>query len=354
MIASLPDRIAGLPPALHAACAQIFEVDVTTGVAEPPASMQPWVAQHFGALEEVRRQTLVTVLNRLTLEGALFNPLRARRPSGPAGDDAALEAWIAEELADDIFAAPLRDTPADTFGRIRGRHCVSASNVAKYAGWHGLVIFDEPHPLGFGPEQLRDYLDVAWRWLHTAHAHDPQAIFPIITWNCLPKSGATIMHGHMQMALTRRPYARQELWRRAANGYRATRTRDYFADLYAIHDALGLALPGPAGVRAFAHLTPLRNRELVLLADGLSEGFADALYALLRALIDRQSVRSFNAAILPPPLVPDAAWQGLPLVARVADRGSALTSRSDLGAMELFATGCITVDPFDLAAHLQR
>ena len=36
----------------------------------------------------------------------------------------------------------MEGTPEDVFGRIRGRHCITASNVAKYDGFHAVVIFD--------------------------------------------------------------------------------------------------------------------------------------------------------------------------------------------------------------------
>ncbi|MDQ2999448.1 MAG: hypothetical protein M3R61_20635, partial [Chloroflexota bacterium] len=198
MIEIIQKLIANLPEQRQQLFGQIFDLHVAIGHALPPPEMEPWVIQQFGALEPVREQTIVKIVNRLTLESALFNPLRARRPTQPGGGEQVLEERIARELAEhDIFRDPERDTTADVFGRIRGQHCVTASNVAKYAGWHGLVIFDEPHPLHFGVAQLHDYLDVALRWLAAAHTRDPQAIYPIITWNCLPKSGATLMHGHM-------------------------------------------------------------------------------------------------------------------------------------------------------------
>src|SRR5215212_3959474 len=240
MIEAIQALVANLPEQRQQLFGQIFDLDVAIGHALPPPDMEPWVIQQFGALEPVREQTIVKIVNRLTLESALFNPLRARRPTHPGGGDSALEEWIARELAEhDIFRDPERDTTADVFGRIRGQHCVTASNVAKYAGWHGLVIFDEPHPLRFGPAQLRDYLDVALHWLAAAHSHDPQAIYPIITWNCLPKSGATLMHGHMQLALTRgMHYTHIERWHRAAEEHRARTSRSYFDDLFELHSDL--------------------------------------------------------------------------------------------------------------------
>jgi hypothetical protein len=383
MIAGLPERIATLPHELRQACERIFHVAVAMGRTEPPPTMHGWIERHFGALADVREQTIVRVVNRLTLEAALFNPVRARRPIASAGGDAELEARIAAAFAaGDIFAEPLNDTPADIFGRIRGHYCVTASNVAKYDGWHGVLIFDEPHPLRFDAARLRDYLDTALRWIAAAHAHDTEAIYPLIFWNCLPKSGATIMHGHMQLALGRgMHYARVESWRRAAQAYRLAHKTNYFDELVAIHRALGLALPGADGLQAFAHLTPLRNREIVMLADirtgdrqtkrqrdqqtnapclspylpvPLSEQLADMLYAILRGLIDRQGVRAFNLVIALPPLQTDGQeWQDFPVLARLGDRGAPLSLSTDLGATELYATGCITADPFEVAAMLR-
>ncbi len=378
MIETIQSRIAHLPEQRRELFAQLFDVDMTPGHALPPPEMEPWVIQQFGALTPVREQTIVKIVNRLTLESALFNPLRARRPTRPGGGDQALEEWIARELAEhDIFRDPERDTTADVFGRIRGQHCITASNVAKYAGWHGLVIFNQPHPLHFGPAQLRDYLDVALRWLAAAHARDPQAIYPIITWNCLPKSGATIMHGHMQIALTRgMHYTHIERWRRVAESYQARIGTSYFDDLFASHDDLALAIPFGAEARAFAHLTPTRNREIVLLAEqierqgdketrrqgdketfspGLLISLSEALCHILRRLIDEQGMRAFNVAIALPPLGPTPEdWRTMPIIARIADRGDPMTTRGDLGAMELFATNVITADPFEVAAQLRQ
>jgi hypothetical protein len=365
MIDRLPELAAELPAHLHEICARLYQIDRTHGYAVPPPEMEPWVVAHFGSVAAVREQTIVKVTNRLTLESALFNPIRARRPSPGAGDAADLEQAIARELADhDIFRDPERTTTADVFGRIRGRYCVSASNVAKYDGWHGLVIFDDPHPLHVGPAQLRDFLDVALRWIAAAHARDAAAIYPIITWNCLPKSGATLMHGHMQIALARgMHYAKIEAWRRAGAAYRADYGADYLGDLAALHAELGLATPAAGAARAFAHLTPARNRELVVLAAGLPAGglaaldlsdLSDTLAGALRGLIEGQGVRAFNLAIALPPIGPAAErWDDMPIVARLGDRGDPLSSRSDVGAMELYVAGCITADPFEVAAALR-
>ncbi|NOK61491.1 MAG: hypothetical protein GFH27_549311n102 [Chloroflexi bacterium AL-W] len=370
MISTILDHIKDMDPAIRRLCERIFHINVATGYTDPPATMYEWIEQQFGTLDSVREQTVVKITNRFTLEGSIFNPVRALRPSDQTGNDQALEQRIRAELAHrDHFRTPLSDTTADLFGRVRGQHCITASNVAKCDGWHGLVLFDEPHPLHFGRDQLCDYLDVAFRWIEAVHMRDDEAIYPIIFWHCLPKGSATQMHGHMQLAVGKgMHYARIEQWRRVATAYRAEYGVNYFDDLVKVHAALGLQLPTIEATRSFVHLTPLRQREVVLLADmpphptrdhqsliQPPSGFADMLYQVIRGLIEEQGMRTFNVAIAPPPLAQiDDDWCDVPLIARIGDRGDPLTTRGDIGALELYAMGCIVVDPFDVAPVLQR
>jgi len=199
-LVQLPERIAALPEPMHTLCNRLFLVERVYGHTVPPPQMYPWIEQHFGELEQVRRQVIIKTTNLFTLESASFNPLRGRRPQedkeSKANQDEALEELIASYAgAQDTFDQPWEGTTADVFGRIEGRHCVSASNVAKYDGWHGLVIFEEFHPLRFTRNQFSDYFDVALRWLLQAHEQDPQARYPLITWNCLWKSARACRPG---------------------------------------------------------------------------------------------------------------------------------------------------------------
>src|SRR3712207_8509417 len=52
----------------------------TTGSLDPPEAMRPWIERSFGSVEAVREQRIVKVTNRVTLQGTLFNGLRASRP----------------------------------------------------------------------------------------------------------------------------------------------------------------------------------------------------------------------------------------------------------------------------------
>jgi hypothetical protein len=178
----------------------------------------------------------------------------------------------------DSFDTPLTSTPEDAFGRICGQHCVTAANIAKCDGLHGVVIFNEHHPLRFGEAEVVDYMGTAWRWAEAAHRHSPANKYFFYSWNCLWRSAASLIHGHNQMMLTRgRHFARIEQLRRAALSYRRRYARSYFDDLYHIHRAMGLGFD-KQGVRVLAYLTPLKNSEIVLMAPDFNTAFKKAPY----------------------------------------------------------------------------
>ncbi len=373
-ITHLPELIAALPDEMRNIGERIFFIERVQGYTDPPPAMQPWVERHFGNVEHVRTQTIVKVTNLFTLEATLFNTLRGKRPhTGEQQEqhrDTALDQIIHDHASDDMFANPLHETTADVFGRIRGEHCITASNVAKYDGWHGLVIFDEAHPLRFSRAQLHDYFGVALRWLHTAHQHDPAARYPLIVWNGLWKGGASITHGHLQMSLSAgMPYAQVERWRRAAADYHAHYQRSLSDDLWQLSHALGLSIGASNAadaVRGYASLTPLKDREVVLMSTSTStaalNALWDATYTTLRTLIDAHGVRSFNLAVYLPPLAWHTShanspavepWYTLPVLVRIVDRGDPLSRMVSIGSMEVFASSVVSVDPFAIAASLR-
>ena len=382
-IDQLQERVAALPPVRRELAQRLFEIVETEGVIVPPPEMEPWLARTFGAVEATLRQRIIRVTNRWTFEGATFNPLRSRRPgsgstqsgapatspaTSPAGP-LALPPELRERITateGDDFCDPDHRTPADSFGRVRGRHVVTAANVAKAEGWHSVAIFDRHDPLAIDAALVADLLAVAGEWAGRAYERDDAARYFFLLWNCLPRAGASLIHGHAQMTLsTGMAQARVELWRAAAARYAGETGGDYFADLAAVYRGLGLTVPtrDPA-VTMFASLTPAKEREFVLLAppwraDGRSlalESLADPLAAGLVVMIHTLGVRAFNVAIFGPPLSGDPRaekWAGFPLVARFVDRGNPLAPTSDIAALELFGSSVVASDPFDVARSLR-
>jgi hypothetical protein len=352
-IASLNSLVAALPCEEKARFERIFHLSVTSGELIAPASMHDWLSQHFGSADAVRRQRIVRITNRFTLEGALFNALRAQRPlqAPPAGANMQ-ERVRSRENCD--FCHVYQDTPADVFGRIEGKHSITASNVAKFDGWHAVIVYDEHHPLQFSVDQVVDYLDTAQKWAQAAQTLDPEACYPFFLWNCLWRSGASILHGHAQMMLTKElHYGKVEHWRQAAIRYRAAHNADYFADLVNIHRALGLSVDHGAAT-ILPSLTPLKEKETLIIGPHLDRDLKSALYRVLRTFVDQLEVQSFNVALYQPPLshTPED-WDGFPFIFRILDRGCLRSRTSDVGAMEFFAQSVVASDPFRLADALR-
>lgn len=387
-IDALPEHIAALPASERALVQRIFQVVATEGDIVPPVEMTPWLERTFGSVDAVRHQRIVRVTNRWTYEGAMFNALRSRRPSSGASQsaapaDAELRELIERARGDD-FCDPAHHTPADTFGRVRGQHVITASNVAKADGWHGVGIFDRHDPLAIDAPLVEDILSVAGEWADQAHTADQQAIHLFLLWNCLWRAGASLIHGHVQMTLSHEmAHARVMLLRAAAERYHAATGADYFADLIEAHRVLGLTADddmSDAGeddsevgsdatggkVERFASLTPVKEREVVLIAPTYHDGrldpaelgcLADTLAPTIRVAFDDMGVRSFNVVAYGPPLAApqtaDSSWSGFPLIARFVDRGNPLSSTADVAALELFGSSVVASDPFEVARTLR-
>lgn len=381
-IDQLPERVAALQTEQRALIGRLFEIVESEGVIAPPPEMEPWLERTFGSVAATLRQRVIRVTNRWTFEGSTFNPLRSRRPgsgvtqtSSGGGSPSMLPAMPPElreriqATVGDDFCDPEHRTPADSFGRVRGQHTVTAANVAKAEGWHSVAIFDRHDPLAIDAALVADLLAVAGAWAWQAHEADDAARYFFLLWNCLPRAGASLMHGHAQLTLSAAmAQARVESWRAAAARYAAATGGDYFADLVVAHQALGLAIPvDDASVKLYASLTPAKEREFVLLADPWQAAGADGhslaletlaqpLSAALDVMLHELGVRAFNLAIFGPPLQGDpraGEWAGFPLVARFVDRGNPLAPTSDIAALELFGSSVIASDPFDVARSLR-
>lgn len=352
-ITDLPALIGALPPGDRALAERLLGVSATTGHLDPPPSMRAWIEKSFGSLDAVTAQRIVKVTNHVTLEGTLFNELRASRPLD-TGVSVDLEKEIAATEGDP-FCRPEEGTPADVFGRVRGEHATTASNIAKYDGFHGVVVFDDHNPLHLTPEKVAGYVSVGLEWCRKAFEADPEAKYPFLMWNCLWRAGGSIIHGHAQATATRgMHYPKVERLRRAAVSYRSEHDSVYFDDLYRVHDALGLSVPAEDGARAFVNLSPVKEKELVVFGRSPDdEALKRTVGALLERYVQDLGVQAFNVAFYMPPLAfTPEDWTGFPCVIFIVDRGSPSNRTSDMGAMELYAASVVASDPYRVAEAL--
>ena len=362
----LPQVVAALPQDERALVERLFQIVATRGEIVPPPEMEPWLERTFGSVAATRDQQIIRVMNRWTFEGATFNALRASRPgSGATQQPAAIPQEVRERIErarGDDFCDPDHKTPADTFGRVRGAHVVTASNVAKADGWHGVGVFDRHDPLAIDDALVEDVLATGAEWALRARERDGGARHFFLLWNCLWRAGASLIHGHIQMTLSHEmAHAGVERLRAASDHYRSETSGDYFDDLVQAHQALGLGVDD-GSVARFASLTPIKEREIVLVAPGdepdpraALRRFAGPLARMIHVAMEEMGVRAFNLVVYGPPLDTgaDTEWASFPWVARFVDRGNPLSPTSDIAGLELFGSSVISADPFDVARALR-
>lgn len=334
---------------------RLFNYDIAQAQMLVGPEMRAYCEKFFGSVEAVERQRPVKITNKVTLETAIFNQLRSRRPQ--TYNTTAIEDLIEAERKNDPFANPVSGTTEDIFGRVRGQYSITASNIAKFDTWHSVTVFNEYHPLKFNAEQVVDYLMTARAWAEHVHQQDQNAAYFFFMWNCLHKAGATILHGHAQMTVTRyQHYGRIERLRRDAQDYARQNKRSFFNDLAQIHRALGLAVTPADRVLAFASLTPLAEREIWLMSDLWSPELAFGLYNVLEYFKSVGAIAFNVAAYVPPIGNPPSGedWGDFPVILRVVDRGDPLARSNDFGALNMFAATAIINDPFEVAAGFQK
>lgn len=352
-IFNLPALVENLPAADRERFERIYHVASAVGYLKAPASMRPWIERNFGSVEAVEKQQVIKVTNRIILEGALFNPIRSLRPvQRDAGANLAAEI---EASRGDPFCDPEAGTPQDTFGRIRGRLSISASNVAKSDALHSLIIFNEHDPLKLSEPAVIDYFNVALKWAREAHNIDRSAPYFFMLWNCLWPAGASVIHGHAQMTLTRgMHYPKIEHWRRSALLYRIGHGVNYFDDLRAVHAALGLSRQVGAA-QVLVNLAPIKEKEMLVIGERPDADFCRAVYLALETLVSRLGTRSFSLGLYWRPIDGvEEDWTGFPTIVRVVDRGDPQQRTADFGAMEVYAASVIAADPFAVAEALRN
>lgn len=322
---------------------RIFKVREYNSLLKVPSDMEEWVKKTFGSIESVEKQKVIRIDNKITGETSLFNELRSKRPVKRSTSSKKMK-----KPKNCPFCQPLKLTPEDAFGRIKGKHCITASNIAKYDYFHGLIIFNEHNPYSFEKEKISDYIDVAMKWFKKANKEDKRAVYPYLMWNCLWRSGASINHGHMQTTLTTKEYPKIKILRKKRKKYEKKYSSNYWGDLFRIHKSLGLGI-NEEKTKVFLYLTPIKNKETIIYSpNGLTEELKYSLSKVLKAYY-KIGIRSFNVSFYLPPL----ETKGEVLV-RFLDRGPLSKRTSDMGAMELYATPVIEDDPFKLIKHVKK
>ena len=268
-VLELPAHLEALTGAARERADRLYEVRLVSGHTVPPPELEPWLATTFGSVAEVRDQAVVKVSQSRDPRG---DALRATAQPPP---DRWNRAWSrprhgrSAPSRETRFCHPETGTPGDAFGRVRGSRIITGANAAMADAHHAVLVFDVHDPLAFDTETVVDLLRTGREWAERAHRDDPDAVNYLLIWNCLWRAGSSIIHGHAQALLgSGSHYAAVERLRRDAAGYDG----DLIEEMIAVHRSLGLTIDLPGGVVLVAHLTPRKERELLLIGSpGMQE-----------------------------------------------------------------------------------
>lgn len=342
----------------------IFHVSSATGSMIIPPTYRKRVLEIFGkrdsdgniieseeeVIKRIETQKVVKTYNKWTGSGSLFNSLRASRPGMGEEEKADMRKKVDEYIKGSEegceFCYPEINTPEDVFGRVKGKYCITGSNLAKYDAWSSVIFFKRHHPLIFSLDEVSDYIDTGFKWFKKVYNYDKRFKYPFFLWNCLQKAGASQVHSHAQILMTDKiHYARPQFLRKIFHQYMQHTGKNYFKDLYKAHSALGLTLEGE--VEGFTSITPIKEKEFIIITrdnPSKNENVKEAIYRVLRCYIDKLGITSFNMVIA----CPGFRETNFPYLIQIVDRGSIFKTTVDTGAMELYGSSVISDDPYNI------
>lgn len=329
-----------------------------------PEAME-YVAKRFNIPpEEIFRRRSLRVKDRVLGTGALFNPVRAGRPiqvnSGNQLEE--LRANNPEENCDFSLENLRKRTPKDSFGRIESEHCITAANPGNYYARHSLVIPKYIHdPTELTEEVIADMIHTGVEWIQQTHKDNPEANYPMMILNLLPRAGASVFHPHLQVMLAEgEPDAKVEYLRDRMAYYQFLNGFPYPDELAYCLRPLGLV--HDVGSAHIIHdLTPVKEKGVTIYTnDGNPMPNGDlsrAIYWVLDWQRRDYNVTSLNIGIYLRPVKfysyeEERLWYNFPPYARTVDRGSEDAKTADIGAMELFYSPVIQADQLKLASSL--
>ncbi|MGZ7067277.1 MAG: hypothetical protein ACXVHT_03175, partial [Methanobacterium sp.] len=342
----------------------IFHVSSATGSMKIPSTYRKRILEIFGkkdnegniiesekeVIKRIETQKIVKTYNKWIGSGSLFNSLRASRPGMGQEEIADIKKKVDEYIKGSEegceFCYPEINTPEDVFGRVKGKHCITGSNLAKYDAWSSVIFFKRHHPLEFSLEEVSDYIDTGFKWFKKVHNYDKKFKYPFFLWNCLQKAGASQVHSHAQILMTDEiHYAKPQFLRKIFRQYMQLTGNNYFREVYKAHEALGLTLNGE--VDGFASITPIKEKEIIIITrdnPAENESIKETIYKVLRCFIDELGVTSFNMVIS----CPAFGESSFPYMIQIVDRGSIFKTTVDTGAMELYGSSVISDDPYNV------
>jgi len=334
-----------------------FRKEVVSVRVSPPGSRGETVVRGV----EFRQDPLTGRWCRVSLE-------RARRPRQVSGDAAILRE-AAERTRDTCPFCPERIevlTPTFTdlpYRRLRRGNSWVFPNLYPFARHHAVTVFTVDHfklPTELSLAELEEGIHAALSFIRDVRSVDPASRYPVIAWNNLPPSGASIIHPHLQVIVDDRPPGLTALEIEASRRY-SEGGRSYWWEL--LEEDRERMIKEAGGVAWIAEFAPhgshcvlavFRDRSSITdLSQGEVRAFADGLLRVLR-YYGMEGIVSFNMVFYSGPVDEDVS-RYFSLHARIVARPvpSPLYVNDDGFLEKLFSEPVIDTCPESLAEALR-
>ncbi|MDM7998798.1 MAG: hypothetical protein QUS33_02050 [Dehalococcoidia bacterium] len=212
-------------------------------------------------------------------------------------------------------AVPRFDPELYSGGRIRRGECWLFPNVFPLASYHVAATLCTAHFLDlheFRVGMVADCLMAAREFLQAVRNYDTRARYPILLWNHLSPSAASMIHPHAQVLVDMRPTPYQDILLGSSRAYYDRTGRSFWNELVDEERRLGERYIGEnESVVALASFAPQGNREVQVifkdtssltdLDDRQIEDFAECVVRLLKAY-KGMGVNSFNMSTFSGPM----------------------------------------------------
>lgn len=319
--------------------------------------VQNWMNRNNELVEATKRQTLIFVDNKWSLESVVFNPVRAKRPGGQGvGSVAQYVMQLVEKAKQSCdFCAYKEYTATDDFGLMESERSVVISNTFKIEKYHGMVLFKGHDPTKFDQNQFIDAMDLAMAWFKKTNQLVPDHKYRHMYWDILPKASASQVHPHIHLALGDYSYyAKWNILHKAALSFsKSISNWNYWSAVLQVHKALGLSV-GFGKASILAYITPQKDLEVVLLSPKPSLDFFRLYFFAVRIFMDELGQFALSSGCVFPKLGADLdTGEELPMICRLLSRGAADLPRSDVSSFDLFGTANVNKDPFNLIKKIE-
>ncbi len=199
--------------------------------------------------------------------------------------------------------------------QIRVGECHLFPNMFPLARHHAAATISSSHFLDldeFKPQMIVDFMMASRQFLTLVRQHDAEAGYPILVWNHLSPSAASMVHPHIQVLADDRPTPYQLSLLEASHRYYSRMGHSFWTDLVREERQAGERyITESDSVAAVASFAPQGNREAQIIFKSASnledlreqdaEEFADCLIRLLKSY-KGMGVNSFNLSTFSAPL----------------------------------------------------